>query len=323
MGPLLIIAEHREKKLRDITFEMITLAKRVAKEIDQEVEVLLLGDEVEEMAEEITSYGLQVLLMEDPALAIYQAPNYIKAVRSVIESRNPSIVMTGQTAQGVDFMPALAVTMDLPLIPEVVDLHVEENKVMALRQIYSGKVNAYLSFKGDETKLVTLREASFQPPEREGQGEIERLSFSMERDPNQSFIEYREAEVGDVDITSSQVLIALGRGLKEEKNLPLAQSLADLLSGDLCGSRPAIDQGWLPNDRQVGVSGKTVKPNLYLALGISGAFQHTTGMKAAKKVIAINKDPDAPIFSVADYAIVDDLFKVVPALTEKLQEMKE
>jgi electron transfer flavoprotein alpha subunit len=152
---------------------------------------------------------------------------------------------------------------------------------------------------------------------------VEKIECPLKEDiPYRQFVEYIEAEVGDVDITQSEILVAVGRGLKEEKNMPLVEELAAVIKADLCGSRAAVDAGWLPHDRQVGTSGKTVKPKLYLAVGISGAFQHVAGMKGAKTVVAINKDPDAPIFNVAHYAIVDDLLKVVPKLTEKLKELK-
>lgn len=321
---ILIIAEHRQQKLRDINGELIALAKKIASPLGGVVKVLLLGDHTQALAEELAGYGVMVLHVQDPAWAVYDASQYLYAIQFVMEKENPIVVLTGQTAQGVDFMPALAVKQELPFIPEVVDLWVEEGRLKALRQIYSGKVNALFAFLPGRTCLATLREGAVEPLEKAEGGEIAALQIpSASAASLRSFVEYRAAQVGEVDITQSPILVAIGRGLKEEKNLPLVQELAQLLKADLCGSRPTIDLGWLEGHCQVGVSGKTVKPKLYLAIGISGAFQHTSGMKGAQRVVAINKDPDAPIFAVADYAIVDDLFKVVPMLKEKLQEEME
>lgn len=325
MKTILVIAEHRQQKLRDINGELITLAQKLASPLEGVVKVLLLGSEVGELAEELAAYGVKVLKGDDPAWAVYDSSSYLHAIQAVMEKEDPVLVLTGQTAQGVDYMPALAVKQELPFIPEVIDLQVEDGVLKALRQIYSGKVNALFSFPPGKTALATLREGAVEAVDTGAEkGEIESLPIPPDSTPSyRSFVEYREAEVGEVDITQSSLLVAIGRGLKEEKNLPLVQELATFLQADLCGSRPTIDLGWLESDRQVGVSGKTVKPKLYLAIGVSGAFQHTSGMKGAQKVVAINKDPDAPIFAVADIAIVDDLFKVVPLLKEKIQAQME
>ena len=187
---------------------------------------------------------------------------------------------------------------------------------------YQGKVNANFVFKGEAPYLITFREASLEVPDASKQGKVEKIESPLKEDIEyRRFIEYVEAEVGDVDITQSEILVAVGRGVREEKNMAMIEDLAKAINADICGSRAATDAGWLPHDRQVGTSGKTVKPS-YIAIGISGAFQHLAGMKAAKTIVAINKDPEAPIFTVADFAIVDDLFKVVPKLTEKLIELR-
>lgn len=323
MGPILVIAQERQKALADSSLELLTLAQRLAKDLETEAKCALLGEDGEELAQELAMYGAHVLLVESPSLKNFHPSLHLQAIEAIIQKEAPRIVMTGQTAQGVDFMPALAVKAKLPFIPDIVDLFVEEGQLRAIRQVYAGKVNAHISVKGEETLLVTVRASSFPAPEKRGGGEVISYPLAVEGDPRRSFVEYREAAAGDVDVSKSQILVAIGRGLREEANLPLAQSLADALKGDLCGSRPAIDLGWLPHDRQIGVSGKTVKAKLYLALGISGAFQHTTGMKGSQLVIAINKDPNAPIFSVADYAIVDDLLNVVPSLIAAMKEQRE
>ena len=323
MGNVFVLAEHRQGALRDITFEMLKVAPNVAKEFGGEVNVLLFGYNVDAMAEKIAGYGVKVLVVDDPLFENFNADKYQQALSKLIDDFKPSLVMVGQTAQGVDMAPALAVEKNLPFVSDIIGLAVEGGTLKATRQIYSGKVNAQIAFKPAETCLVTVRESAFEAPDASAAGAVEKIDSPVKEDLDyRKFVEYIEAEVGDVDITQSEILVGIGRGLKEEKNLPVVQELAKAIKADLCGSRAAVDAGWLPHDRQVGTSGKAVKPKLYLALGISGAFQHIAGIKGAKTVVAINKDPEAPIFAVAHYAIVDDLFKIAPKLAEKLKELK-
>lgn len=323
MGNVLVLAEHRQGQLRDITFEMLRPAPSVAEALGGEVMVLLLGSGVDGMAEKIAGYGVKVLVVDDPLFVDYNSEKYQKVLSAVIDDYKPQLVMLGQTAQGVDLAPALAVEKNLPFVPDIVGLDVEEGVLKATRQFYSGKVNAVIALKQADTALVTVREASYEAPEPASAGAVEKIDSPLKEDLDyRKFVEYIEAEVGDVDITQSEVLVGIGRGLKEDKNLPVAEELAKAMKADLCGSRAACDAGWLPADRQVGTSGKTVQPKLYLCMGISGAFQHLAGIKGAKTIVAINKDPNAPIFAAAHYAIVDDLHKVVPKLTEKLKELK-
>lgn len=323
MSNVLLLAEHRQGALREITFEMLAAAAPVVKELGGEVTMLLLGSDIAPLAERIASYGVKVLVVDDPLLASYDSDKYQKVLSALIDDLKPSLIMLPHTAQGVDLAPALAVEKDLPFVADIVGLSVEGDTLKVLRQLYSGKVNASIAFKPAPTYLVTVREAAFEAPAPSGKGSIETVVSPLKEDLTyRCFAGYVEAEVGDVDITQSKTLIAIGRGLREDSNLPPVEELARLIGADLCGSRAATDAGWLPSDRQVGTSGKSVKPKLYLALGISGAFQHITGIKAAQTVVAVNKDPEAPIFAVADYAVVDDLLQVVPKLAEKIKELK-
>ncbi len=323
MGNVLVLAEHRQGALRDVSFEMLAVAPKIAEGMGGETAVLLLGSGLDDMAKKMTEYGVKVMVVDDPAFENFNAEKYQIALSAIVDELNPAVLMTGHTAQGVDFMPALAVEKKMPLVSDVVGLDYEDGTLKATRTLYSGKVNAVVAFKPADTCLVTFREGAVEAPETSAAGEVEKLDSPLKEDVTyRKFVEYVEAEVGDVDITQSDILVAIGRGLKEDKNLPEIEALAEAIKADLAGSRAATDAGWIPHDRQVGTSGKTVKPKLYIALGVSGAFQHLAGMKGAKTIVAINKDPEAPIFSVADYAIVDDMFKVLPKLTEKLKELK-
>ncbi len=323
MGDILVLAEHRQGALRDVSFEMMAIAPALAADMGGEVKVLLIGSGLDEMAKKMAAFGSKVLLIDDPLFENFNAKKYQKVLSALIDDLKPALLLTGHTSQGVDFMPSLAVEKGLPLVAEAISLEYKDNTLKATRQLYSGKVNATVAFKPSDTYLVTLREGVVEPPDAADGGNVENIDSPLKEEiPDRSFVEYIEAEVGDVDITQSDILVAVGRGLKEDKNLPVIEELAKAIKADIAGSRAATDAGWIPHDRQVGTSGKAVKPKLYIAMGISGAFQHVAGMKGAKTVVAINKDPEAPIFAVADYAIVDDMFKIVPKLTEKLKELK-
>jgi len=213
----------------------------------------------------------------------------------------------------------------VPLATDCINVDFEEKKPIVVRQVYGGKVNVRASLRPSESYIVTLRPATFEVQEAEPLGGeiIETPSPLKEDIPYKKFVEYFEPPAGEVDITAADVLVSVGRGIKDTENMPIVEKLAEALGGALACSRPIVDKGWLPSDRQVGTSGKTVKPKLYLAVGISGAFQHVSGMKNSDLIIAINKDPKAPIFRAADYGVVEDLFKVVPTLTNRILEEKK
>lgn len=323
MGAIYVLAEHRQGVLRDITLEMLTKASELSEKMGGEIVTVLIGSSVDSFTEKLAGYSDKVLYVDDPLFADYNSDKYQKVLVELINQNKPELVMIGHTTQGVDLAPALAVEMKLPFVTDVIDLEFADGKPRPVRQYYQGKVNANFVFKGEAPYLITFRESTLEIAEPSKQGKVEKIESPLKEDLEyRRFIEYVEAEVGDVDISQSEILVAVGRGVREEKNMALIEDLAKAIKADICGSRAATDAGWMGHDRQVGTSGKTVKPKLYIAIGISGAFQHLAGMKGAKTIVAINKDPDAPIFSVADFAIVDDLFKVVPKLTEKLKELR-
>jgi electron transfer flavoprotein alpha subunit len=275
---------------------------------------------VDGFATELAKYANRVLVVEDERLEHFNSEAYQQVLAHLITEHKPGLVLIGHSAYGMDLAPSLATQLDLPLVTDCVGLEFEDGHLFAVREMYGGKVSATVVFCPAHTYMATVRQAAF--PFEEGEllgGEVMAVDSPLTEEVKyRKFLEYVEAAVGDVDITQADVVVAVGRGIKEEENLALVKRLAQALGGVLAGSRPVVDAGWLPPDRQVGQSGKTVKPRLYLAVGISGASQHVVGMKAASTIVAINKDPDAPIFKVAHYGIVDDLFKVVPALTEQL-----
>jgi electron transfer flavoprotein alpha subunit len=320
MGEIFVLAEHRRGELRDVTLEMLGKGQELAAATGQSLAAVLLGHNVDGFATELAKYANRVLVVEDERLEHFNSEAYQQVLAHLITEHKPGLVLIGHSAYGMDLAPSLATQLDLPLVTDCVGLEFEDGHLFAVREMYGGKVSATVVFCPAHTYMATVRQAAF--PFEEGEllgGEVMAVDSPLTEEVKyRKFLEYVEAAVGDVDITQADVVVAVGRGIKEEENLALVKRLAQALGGVLAGSRPVVDAGWLPPDRQVGQSGKTVKPRLYLAVGISGASQHVVGMKAASTIVAINKDPDAPIFKVAHYGIVDDLFKVVPALTEQL-----
>lgn len=323
MSGILVFAEHRRGELRDVSLEMLVAAANVAPQAGGEVTAVLMGSHVDGMAEKLAGYCDKVLYVDDAKFENFNAKAYQMAMSALIKERQPQLVFVPHTAQGVDVAPALAVELDMPYVTDVMGLSVVDGALRPVRSYYQGKLNADYALKGEGPCLLTIRESSFVVGAPEKKGAIEKIASPVAEDVvGRRFIEYLEAAVGDVDITQADILVSVGRGIKEPANLAMIQELTDALGATISASRAVVDAGWLPHERQVGTSGKTVKPKVYLAIGISGAFEHVAGMKGSKNIIAINKDPNAPIFTVATYGIVDDLFKVVPKLIEEIKNLK-
>jgi len=242
----------------------------------------------------------------------------------LLKEHKPYLTLIAHSGFGMDLAPSLAVETGLPLATDCFEFRIENSQITAIRQMYGGKINAFIDFKGADQVLCTVRPSSFSFEESSLTAEIVHVDSPLQEEITaRKFVEYVEAAVGDVDISQADIVIGVGRGIKEKENIKIVEDLASALGGVIACSRPVVDAGWLPKTRQVGSSGKTIKPKLYIALGISGAFQHTAGLKGAETVVAVNKDCNAPVFGIADFGIVDDLFKVVPTLTEKIKAIKE
>ncbi len=321
MDDILVLVEHRQGEIRDITFEMLMKGKGLSEHTGRPLTALLLGDDVGAMAEGLKDRANRVILIEDQKLKNFNSEAYQGVLGNVVEQEKPFLVLIGHTAFGMDLAPSLATRINAPLATDCIDVMVEDDRVKAIRQTYGGKLNVEVRLKPAERSMVTVRPASIPVEEYSLAGEIVRVASPLtEEIASKRFLEYVEAAAGEVDITQAPILVSVGRGIKDPENIPMVQELADSLGATLSCSRPVVDKKWLPKDRQVGTSGKTVKPKVYIAIGISGAFQHAAGMKGSGTIIAINRDPKAPIFNIAHYGIVGDLFKVVPALKGKIKE---
>ena len=324
MKEIFVLAEHRQGQIRDITFEMLTKSGELAEKANTELIVVLFGKDIKEHAKTLSEYAKKVLVVEDAKLENFNSEAYQKVLSNLIMEHKPLLTLIGHTSSGVDLAPSLAVSLDAPLATDCIDLKFENGTLTVTRQMYGGKVNVNTVLQKAESYIVTVRQAAFPAgKEHSMNGEIIEIPSPLSEEITEKrFLEYVLPPPSGVDITTADILIGVGRGIKDESEIPLVEELAKALGGVLACSRPIVDKGWLPDDRQVGSSGKTVKPKLYIALGISGAFQHVLGMKNSDLIIAVNKDPKAPIFGVADYGVVDDLFKIVPSLKSKVNELK-
>lgn len=323
MKTIFCLAEHRRGELRGITLEILGKAQDLGKQLSAEVMAILIGHKVNEFADQLADFADIVTVIDDERLADFNQISYQKILTQLMLTHDPIVTLIGHTAFGMELAPSLAIEAKLPMATDCIDLQINDGKISVIRQMYGGKVNALLSFPDSAKYLITIRQGAFQPQQKQTKGKIISVQAPQEIDTSKKkFINYVEPEVGDVDISQANVVVAVGRGIKKKENLPIVQELADIMGGVLACSRPVVDSEWLPKDRQVGQSGKTVKPKLYLAVGISGAFQHLMGMRGSEVIVAVNKDGNAAIFNVADYGIVDDLFKVVPALIAKIKEFK-
>ena len=321
MGKIFVVVEHRQGEVRDITFEMLYKAGKLCQEFSHNLTAILIGGN-EAFINDIAKRADKVISFEDERLKNFNADLYKEILSRLIEEHRPFLTLMGHTSWGMDLAPALSIKTGYPLATDCVDIMIEDGHPMVIRQIYSGKVFSKVSFKESEGYLITVRPGAFLPEEvAERQGEVINKEIPSDLpEPYKQFIEFVDTGAGDVDITQSELLVSVGRGIGEEEKIEVVKELADLIGGVVSCSRPVVDKNWMPKYHQVGTSGKSVKPKVYFALGISGAFQHVAGITGAGTVIAVNKDKKAPIFRVADYGIVEDLFKVVDALKEKLQK---
>jgi electron transfer flavoprotein alpha subunit len=321
MGEVFVLVEHRQGKIRDITYEMLGLGEKIAAQ-QGATTAILLGNGVKSFAEDLAARTPKVLVVEDDQLENFNSLCYQKVLSSLISKYQPLLTLIGHTAFGMDLAPSLSVEMDFPMVTDCIDLSLEGSQLKAIRSIYGGKVNANISLKESKGYVATIRPGTFSPkmPGDTKGGVIVEPSPLKETADAKKFLKYIEAPITGEDITQAEIIIAVGQGLGGPEHIPMIEEVAKNLGGVIACSRPVVDRNWLPKERQVGISGKTVKPKVYIAVGISGAFQHVTAMQGSETIIAINKDPRAPIFGVADYGIVDDFQNVIPILKEKTKK---
>jgi electron transfer flavoprotein alpha subunit len=325
---ILVIAEQRQGKWNNTSFETLAAAQQIAQETSSSVSALVIGKGVEGLATEVASKNVaEVLLIEHDLLEAYTPDGYCVALSQVINSAKPDLVLLPHTYQVRDFAPKLAAMLGKGMIGDCVGYRNDGGKLVFVRQMFQGKTAADVTFRGAAPWFASFQAGAFRAdlvkPHPSGKAPVNRVSVELkpEQIRTKPLELFREAKSA-VDLTQAPLIVAIGRGIKAPENIPQAEALAKALGAEIAASRPICDEGWLPMERQIGSSGQTVAPKLYLALGISGAIQHVVGMKGARTIVAINKDQNAPIFEIADYGVVGDIFEIMPALTEALQKAK-
>jgi len=322
---ILAVLEQRAGAWNRMSFETLAAAQQLARELSTQASAAVLGQGIGALAAELSSKQLdKVYAVEHELLKDYTPDAYTAALRQLVEQVRPSIVLFPHTYQVRDFLPKLATALDRVAVSDVVSHHVDHGQAVLVRQLFQGKVNVAIRFAGEAPHFASLQAGAYRADRmEEGAAAVETFTpriaaGDIRTRPLDLFRESQRA----VDLGAADIIVSVGRGIKEADNIPVVQKLAEVLGAELAASRPICDAGWLPMERQVGSSGQTVAPKMYLAVGISGAIQHLVGMKGSRTVVAINKDANAPIFEVADYGIVGDLFQVVPELVEAIRKAK-
>jgi len=317
---ILAFAEQRDNQLKKSSFETIQAAKRISDQLGGKFTVLLVGNDVEGLAPELGKYGAErILVVDSPQLAQHSNTAYAKAIAEVAAKEEVTAVFLSASQMGKDLAPRVAVKLNAGLASDCVALKIEGDQVIATRPVYAGK--ALLDVRvTSPIKVFTLRPNVFTATPLEGAAQVEQVKIDFVDNDFGSVVREMKVAAGRPDVTEADIVVSGGRGMKGPENFHLIEELADVLGGGVGASRAVVDAGWRPHDEQVGQTGKTVSPTLYIACGISGAIQHLAGMSSSKYIVAINKDKDAPIFQMADYGIVGDVFEVVPALTEELRK---
>ncbi|HDL07801.1 MAG TPA: electron transfer flavoprotein subunit alpha/FixB family protein [Desulfobacteraceae bacterium] len=316
---VLAIAEQINGVFRKVTFEALSEGKRLASSLSCNLTAAVLGSGIEKISNELVKYGAdKILIADNQILSEYLTDTYTGVIADIIEIEKPSVVILGSTSQGKDLSARLAARLNAPLSVDCIAIRVEGENLITTRPMYGGKIIADMILEG-YPKIAAIRPNSMNIVESAGAGAIERINAGVENNCLK-FIE-KKLDTGKVELTESDIVVSGGRGMGGS-DFSLLEELAELLGGAVGASRSAVDEGWRPHSDQVGQTGKVVSPNLYIACGISGAIQHFAGMSSSKVILAVNKDPEAPIFSMADYGIVGDLFKIIPLITKKIRELK-
>jgi len=325
---ILVITEQRQGKWNNASFETLAAAQQIASALSGTVSAVVVGTGSDSFANDLAARNVaEVLQVEHDLLESYTADGYCIALKWVVESAKPDLVLFPHTYQVRDFAPKLAAMLGKAFIGDCIGYRNEAGKLAFVRQMFQGRAAADVSFIGAGPWFASFQSGAFRADQvaaAEGDAKpIQKIAVDLKPEqirtkPLELFKEAKSA----VDLTQASLIVAVGRGIKAPENIAQAEALAKAMGAEIAASRPICDEGWLPMERQIGSSGQTVAPKLYLALGISGAIQHVVGMKGARTIVAINKDQNAPIFEIADYGIVGDIFEIMPALTEELQKIK-
>jgi len=315
MSDVLAITEHRQGELRDVSYEMVTAGRELADAAGGDLHLAVISGDVDAYADAVSLEGVDKIHTVDYGDE-FNHDVYTQAVEQLFDASGASLLLIPQTVNGMDYSAAVAGNLDVPLVTDAIGL-AHNGSLEVTREMYGSKVETTVDVDSDEA-IVTVRPAEWAATESGGDAPVEAFDADIDESAIGSTVTgYKEAAGGDVDLSESEFIVSIGRGIEEEENLELIEKLAEVTGADMGSSRPLVDNGWLAKNRQVGQSGKVVTPDVYIAIGISGAVQHVAGMKGADTIVAVNTDPSAPIFDIADYGVIGDLFEVVPELIEE------
>ena len=321
---VMVIADQRGGEIRKISYEIVSEGKRLAESLGQSLTAVLLGHNIKDKAPLLGHYGAdKVIVADDPRLGTYTAEAYVPVIAEQVKKEDPALLLLGASVQGKDLAARLSARLQVGMAQDCTAFSLEGGNLVAVRPIYAGKAYAKLTFSESRPHMGTSRPnvMPLNEPDTARAAEIVDAAFSLDDgDLKTKVVEVFKDESGKVDLTEADKIVSGGRGMKGPEGYKVLEDLADVIGASVGASRSAVDAGWRPHSDQVGQTGKVVSPTLYIACGISGAIQHLAGMSTSKVIVAINKDPDAPIFQKADYGVVDDLFKVLPPLTEELKK---
>jgi electron transfer flavoprotein alpha subunit len=322
---VMIIAEERDGEIRKVSYEVVSEGRRLADSLGQNLTALLLGSNIKDKAPKLGHYGAdKVIVADDPRLEKYTTDAYVSVIAQIVKANDPAILLLGASFQGKDLSARLSARLGVAMAQDCTMFAIEDGNLVATRPIYAGKAYAKLTFNNSWPQMATARPKvmALNTPDESRSAEILDASFTLDDGSIKTKVaDIVKDESGKIDLTEADKIVSGGRGMKGPDNYNILEELASVIGATVGASRSAVDAGWRPQTDQVGQTGKVVSPNLYIACGISGAIQHLAGMSTSKLIVAVNKDPDAPIFQKADYGVVDDLFKIVPALTEEIKKI--
>jgi electron transfer flavoprotein alpha subunit len=322
---ILVFVEHAEGKVDSITFQLLAIGHRLAEQMKVRLVAAAIGHQLESIVAALQGNGMdKIIVVDDPALNVASAEVQAHVIAEVARQIEIRLVLIGYSLIGMELAPAIATKLGINALTNCVNIEMRDGAVTVTRPLFDSTVHAQIALEEDETAVIALQKGTVAPAAfAPKQVSVESVSIDVKRLPARSkVLAVTEEPRGDVDLTRAEIIVAVGRGIGHQDKIHFTAELAEALGGVLACSRPVVDVGWLPRERQVGASGKTVTPKVYVACGISGAIQHLTGMREAQRIIAINKDPNAPIFQVAHIGVVGDLFEVVPALTKAAQKAR-
>lgn len=324
-GEVVVLVEHVDGKVDSITYQLLAAGRLLADQLKVDLVALACGHELAGVAAALQNHGMdKIALVESPALASAAGEVQARVIAQAAAPMKPRFVLIGYTLVGMELTPAIAVHLGINALTNCVDVKLDNGAVIVTRPVFDSTQHAHIALDETDGAVIALQKGSFQAIEPSTrQAAVESVSIDVDAIPARSkVLAITDEPPGDVDITKADIVISVGRGIGTEEKISVIAELADALGGVLACSRPVVDVGWLPRERQVGASGRTVTPKVYVACGISGAIQHLTGMRDSHRIIAINKDPNAPIFGIAHIGVVGDLFEIVPALTKAAREAK-